>query len=306
MGPKSVQSSSAHAWALAVRQHGVVSRKQLLATGLPSDAITHRVKRGRLHPTPWHGVYAVGRPELSRHGVWMAAVLSCGREAVLSHCSAAALWGIRAAPPGDIEVSVPSGRFPRRAGVHIHRRALVGRQDVTALHRIPVTTPIRTLIDLATSLDRGEVEAAVNAADKLDLISPEALRRELDRFAGRPGVGVLRALLDRATFALTDSQLERRFLPIARRAGLGPPLTQHWVNGFRVDFYWPDLGLVVETDGLRYHRTAAQQTADRRRDQAHAAAGLTAVRFSHAQVAFEAEQVQATLARVARHIAAKR
>ena len=119
---------------------------------------------------------------------------------------------------------------------------------------------------------------------------------------GQPGVAVLRAVLDRRTFSLTDSELERRFGPIARRAGLPLPLTQRRVNGFRVDFYWPDLGLVVETDGLRYHRTPAQQTADLRRDQAHSAAGFTPLRFSHAQVTYESVYVESMLKDVAQRL----
>ena len=99
-------------------------------------------------------------------------------------------------------------------------------------------------------------------------------------------------MLDRRTFRLTDSELERRFLPLARAAGLPVPLTRQRVNGFEVDFFWPDLGLVVETDGLRYHRTPAQQARDRLRDQAHTAAGLTPLRFTHAQVRFEPGHVR--------------
>lgn len=118
----------------------------------------------------------------------------------------------------------------------------------------------------------------------------------------RRGVPALRALLDRRTFTLTDSQLERRFLRLVRGAGLPRPLTGQRVNGFKVDFYWPDLGLVVETDGLRYHRTATQQARDRRRDQAHAAAGLTPLRFTHAQVTFEPDDVEGTLIAVANRL----
>jgi hypothetical protein len=112
----------------------------------------------------------------------------------------------------------------------------------------------------------------------------------------------LRELLDRRTFTLTDSELERRFLPLARAAGLGPPLTGAFVSGFKVDFFWRELGLVVETDGLRYHRTPAQQAKDRLRDQTHIANGLTVLRFTHAQVRFEPERVRATLASVARRL----
>jgi len=108
-------------------------------------------------------------------------------------------------------------------------------------------------------------------------------------------VGPLRAVLDRRTFTLTDSELERRFIRLVRRAGLPVPLTQHLVNGVRVDFYWPELRLIVETDGLRYHRTPSQQAKDRIRDQGHAAQGFIVLRFTHAQVAFDAGGVISTL-----------
>ena len=123
-----------------------------------------------------------------------------------------------------------------------------------------------------------QLEAAVNQADKLDRSIPN-VRSALDAMQGRRGAPALRNILDRLTFVLTDSELERRFLPIARRAGLGKPLTGQRLSGFKVDFYWPELGLVVETDGLRYHRTTAQQARDLKRDQVHALAGLTTLRF---------------------------
>ena len=140
--------------------------------------------------------------------------------------------------------------------------------------------------------DDGRIE--VNAADKQRVIDPEALRRALVPLAGLHGAAKLRRLLDRRTFTLTDSHFERRFLPLARRAGLSKPLTGVRLNGFKVDFYWPELGLVVETDGLRYHRTPAEQARDRVRDQAHAVVGLTPLRFTRAQVAFEPAYVHAT------------
>lgn len=245
----------------------------------------------------------------------MAAVLAAGEGAVLSHLSAAALWqltephrprraGYSARPSGesggasDVEVSVPPPRYPRIPCLVIHRRQL-NKGDITRRDAIPVTTTIRTLLDLASRFSLPQLEAAINSADKLDLIHPPQLRRELARRRGQPGVGVLRKLLDRQTFALTDSELERRFLRLVRRAGLPRPRTGARLNGFKVDFFWPEFGLVVETDGLRYHRTAAQQARDRRRDQAHTAAGLTTLRFTHAQVFYEPRDVEMTLAAVA-------
>ena len=281
-------------WALAARQHGVVARSQLRDLGFHPQAIKRRIANGRLHPL-MRGVYAVGRPQVTRQGHWMAAVLSCGAGAVLSHGSAAALWEIGDERRGMIEVSIVAQSPRRRRGVVAHRRFSLLANDVTQHDGIPVTTPTCTLVDLAARLGRGRLERAIREADKRDLTDPEALRVALDHMGGRAGVAVLRDALDRRTLVLTDSELERRFLPIARRAGLPPPQTQCQVNGFRVDFYWPELGLVVETDGLRYHRTPAQQAADRVRDQAHTAAGLTPLRFTHAQVAYERQHVEVTL-----------
>jgi len=198
-------------------------------------------------------------------------------------------------------VTVPPHIRRRRPGIRLHRH-LLAPDDRTERERIPVTAIHRTLVDLASVIDRRALEAAVNEADKLGLTDPESLRAALGRYAGNHGVADLRQVLDRQTFALTDSELERRFLPIARRAGLPLPRTGERVNGFKVDFYWPELGLVVETDGLRYHRTPAAQARDRRRDQAHSAAGLTPLRFTHAQVRYEPRYVEATLAAIARRL----
>lgn len=303
MGPENVQASPSAIWRLAARQHGVVSRIQLLHLGLSGDAIKHRVATGRLHPV-WRGVYAVGRPQLTLHGSWMAAVLSCGTESALSHESAAALWGIRTIKTGEIEVSVPVPLCRRRPGIVVHRRARLAHRHLTRRGGIPVTSLACTMVDLATRVTRDELEAAVGQADQAGLIDPESLRDALVWFDGTPGVATLRTTLDRRTFTLTESALERRFLPIARRAGLARPSTGQYVNGFKVDFYWPELGLIVETDGVRYHRTPSQQAKDRLRDQAHVAAGLTPLRFTHAQVTQQRAHVEATLAAVARRLEA--
>lgn len=304
MARENVQATRSSVWNLARGQHGIVSQRQLRGLGLSEDAVDHRLAKGRLHRLH-AGVYAVGWPEPTRHGAWMAAVLACGPGAVLSHASAAALYGIdsgRAALEREISISVPSPSRPRRPGLRIHRVTLTA-SDTTIHDRIPATSPVRTLIDLAAELPVSRLERAVNQADKLGLVDPESMRDSLADRAGQRGLPALRDLLDRDTFLLTESELERRFLPIARRAGLGEPETGVRLNGFVVDFHWEGLGLVVETDGLRYHRTALQQARDRRRDQAHAAAGLTTLRFTHRQVASEPTAVARTLAAVARRLA---
>ena len=286
-------------WALVRRQHGVVTRAQLRAFGYSDKAIDHRIRTGRLHPVHG-GVYAVGRRDLSQLGEWMAAVLACGRGAALSGPSAAANWGVQPIRPGAVHVSIPADRSVERPGIRVHRERHL---DATTHRGIPTTTPLATLIALAMTETVDRLEAAINEADKLGLIDPETLRARLDQTPRRSGVGVLKQTLDIRTFTLTDSELERRFRPIARRAGLPKPVTRERVNGHRVDFWWPELGLVVETDGLTYHRTPAQQAADRLRDQTHTAAGLTPLRFTRAQVRFHPDHVEGVLRAVAERLA---
>lgn len=185
----------------------------------------------------------------------MGAVLAAGEGALLSHRSAGALWGI-CSESGEIEVTVPRNRHPHCLIVRVHRSSSILSADQRRRDGIPVTAPIRTLVDLATCLPIGQLE------------------------------------------------LERRFLHLVRRAGLPLPETGVMLNGFKVDFHWPELGLVVETDGLRYHRTPAQQARDRERDQAHTAAGLTPLRFTHAQVARDPDGVARTLIAVAERLRA--
>jgi hypothetical protein len=302
MAAKIRQRLGREVWRLAARQHGVVARWQLVRLGASDAWIKHRVANGRLHPVTF-GVYAVGRPSLTRPGWLMAAVLRAGLGAFLSHESAAELWGIRPTRPGPVEVSTTARGTRRAAGLRIHRRSALRPQDVTMHDEIPVASPALTIVDLAARLSADQLERVINEADKLDRITPEGLRIELEEMPRLPGTRRLRQVLDRHTLLLTDSELERRFMPIARGAGLPAPLTQQWLSGFRVDFFWPHLGLVVETDGLRYHRTPAQQARDRHRDQALTAAGLSTLRFTHAQVRHEPAQVERTLAAVAARLA---
>jgi very-short-patch-repair endonuclease len=259
--------------------------------------IERRIASGRLHAV-WRGVYAVGRPQLGRHGRWMAAVLASGPDAVLSHGSAAALWGFGRERGGQIDVSVASTRRSRRAGIRVHRRTRAVLNDVMVHERIPLTSPVRTLIDQATELESmGQPERAVNEADKLDLARADALHTSLDDYRGQPGAGRLRKLLDPLHFRLSDSELEQRMRRLARTAGLPTPETKAWVNGYEVDFFWPILDIVVEADGLRYHRTASQQKRALERDQTHLAAGMWPLRFSHWQITHEAAHVEEVLRR---------
>ncbi len=264
-----------------------------MALGFGEEAIEHRLRSGRLYRL-WKGVYAVGRPEASREGLLTAAALSCGAHACISHLGAGWLWGM-VGWRDRLDVVVPTGVFRRRPGIRAHRRLDLAPDARPRVRGVPVTDPVDTLIDLACELSDPLLERAIREADRLDLIDPEALRAALDNTRRRPGIRRLRSMLDAPTFKLTDSELERRFLRLVNRANLPSPRTQAWLNEYRVDFYWPALGLVVETDGLVYHRTPSQQKEDRLRDQTHTAAGLTVLRFTAFQVNFESERTVATL-----------
>jgi very-short-patch-repair endonuclease len=291
---KKQQDLAREAWDLVRMQHGVVARAQLIELGLGSRSIEHRIAKGRLYPL-WRGVYAVGRPEVSQEGRWMAAVLVCGPTAVLSHRSAAALWGIARVRSG-MAIEVTAGTWRRRPGIRVHRRRDLGSDNRHEVSGIPVTDLVSTLVDLASCTPDWQVERAISEADRLDLADPEALRANVSLLGPRPGMSRLRRTL--GLDALTDTGLERKFLAIVAATGLPRPETQAHVNGYRVDFYWLQLRLVVETDGWRYHRTSGEQSTDRRRDQTHMTTGLTTIRFGEDQIRYEPEYVRRTLAAV--------
>lgn len=290
MGAKNGQS----AWDLAGGQQDVLSRAQLLELGYSDRAIKHKVAKGRLFPL-WPGIYAVGSPHASRLGILMGAVLACGDGAAASHGTAGAIYGLRASR--EIHVSVPAGKHPRPRGVVVHRRAAF---EVTRHRSIPITTPVCTIVDMAPDLTRDELERVINEADVKRLVTVPALNAAVQDLSPRPGLKKVTQTIDRRTFTYTRSGLERAFIPIALRAGLPKPETRVYVNGYEVDFYFRDLGLVVETDGGTYHRTPSQQDEDRRRDHAHSVAPLPPLRFTHGQIKYEPSYVEEILRRVVR------
>jgi len=233
----------------------------------------------------------------------MAAVLTCGGAgtAALSHSSAAALFKIGVERASGIEISRCSPDPVRVPGIKVHRRPSLREGWYGFYEGIPITSPVQTLIDLATRHDTPRMERAMNEADKLGLVKTNDLRKALDAHQGEAGVARLRAIIDRATFRYTRTELERAFLPLVREAGLPTPRTSVYVTGYEVDFHFPDLRLVIETDGLTYHRTPAEQKTDRERDQAHTAAGLTQLRFTHGQIKYEPDHVSRILRATAAH-----
>jgi Transcriptional regulator, AbiEi antitoxin len=171
---------------VARRQHGVITRGQLIELGFTPSAIEHRLASGRLRSLR-RGVFAVGHVEIGRLGRWMAAVLACGRGALLSHESAAELWEIRAHERRPIEVTLPAPDRRRIRGLVVHRRTILSSRDRRTRNGIPVTAPARTLADLALRLSPQQLEAAINEADRRDLIDPERLREAMRQMRANPG-----------------------------------------------------------------------------------------------------------------------
>jgi very-short-patch-repair endonuclease/predicted transcriptional regulator of viral defense system len=268
--------------ALAGEQHGVVARRQLRALGLSVDAIDRRVRLGRLHVLH-HGVYAVGHRSLTRYGRWMAAVLAGDVGAVLSHRSAAALWGVRDTARLDIEITAPRERD--RPGIQAHRTQLPA-DEVTTHRGIPVTTPARTLLDLAAVLDGHRLARAAERAEVLRLTSPTSLAALVARYPRRPGTPALKRLIDdhRIQPTITRSKLERRFLTLLDANDLPRPLTNTPIDRYEADFAWPAHHLVVELDGYETHGTRHAFERDRARDRALQAQGWRVVRVTWRQL----------------------
>ena len=217
MAGSTLETRDSQTWRLVRRQHGVVTRGQLLALGFSASAIEHRLRTGRLYPAA-RGVYLVGWNRLAPERRWMVAVLSCGSGACLSHRSAARLWGIGAERKAIVDITVRRHAQLSRPGIRVHVRPALARDRVALKDGIPATNPIQTLIDAAAELSDSRLERAVNEADKRDLVDPESLRAALDHHFGEPGVKRLRLLLDRDTFRRSDAELEVRFRP--RAAGV--------------------------------------------------------------------------------------
>jgi len=291
--PPAVESHHAQRLAdVACAQHGVISRAQLAALGLQSWVIGHEVRVGRLHRVH-RGVYAVGHRRISREGRWIAAVLAVGADAALSHASAAALWGVRTVPAGPIDVTLPTRNGRKaRAGVTVHR-ARLSLEEITVQRSIPVTTPARTLLDLAEHLTPVRLARAVNEAERLRLFDLKAIDAVLRANPGRRGATPLTVAVaqHRPEPQATRSELEDRFIDLCRLHRLPPPRVNALVHGLEVDFLWPDSKLIVETDGHALHGTRAAFERDRARDVELATHGLRVVRFTYRQVEREAATV---------------
>jgi very-short-patch-repair endonuclease len=283
--------------ALATRQHGVVSRDQLLRAGVSFNLVNHRVKAGRLR---WlhRGVYLVG-PLMAPYTREMAAVLACGESAALSHHSAARLWQLvpRDREDDAVDVTVMKGRTGRRPHIRARHVRTLMPDEVTVHDGIPVTTPARTLCDLAGISGARELERALAEALAQRLVQSREILALLDRHRRHRGRTRLRAFLDVGhTAARTRSEAEERFLALTRKARLKEPAANAKIAGCEVDFLWRAEHLVVEVDGRAFHSSGQRFEGDRARDATLVAAGLRVMRVTWHQIVNEPEVLLVRLA----------
>ncbi len=283
---------------LAIRQHGVVTRCQLIEAGITVSVVERLARSGRLGRLH-RGVYLTG-PVAPPRAREMAAVLACGPGALTSHGSGGWLWQLwpRPADGVPVEITVPSGSGARhRRGIRVHRTSCLAPDDVSAVDGIPTTSPARTILDLAASIRGRDLEQVVARAQREQLVSTEMLASLGARHPGRRGARVLRALLaiDRPP-ALTRSQAEEQLLAAIRSADLPPPDLNARVGPFEIDFYWPAARFAVEVDGFAFHSSRGRFERDRLRDADLAARGIQVMRVTGRQIAREPSAVLGRLA----------
>lgn len=285
---------------LAARQHGVVARWQLRNLGLPDTSVDRRVAGGRLHRVH-PGVFAVGHRRLSRKGRWMAAVL-VRPDAVLSHWTAAALWGICEPRTGAVHVTTAK-KWRSTEAIHRHRSSLPG-DEITLVDAIPATIVPRTILDLAAEASTDRIESMIREAEYRRLYDRLSLPHLLERYPRRRGsrrVLVALARIEQLPPGRARSRLEERFLPFLRRHELPRPRLNDWIvlgeKRFQVDCHWAGTGQIVELDGWQAHGTRTAHREDRARDRALRVAGYEVTRITWAQLDDEPEAIAADLRR---------
>ncbi len=262
---------------IAGRQDNVIGWEQLLGAGLGRGAIAHRLRAAwmqRMH----HGVYLIGPapPTLMARG--RAAAMACGADAVVSHRSAAEMFGLLGEVGGDVDVTVV-GRNPHgRPGIRLHRVQALPRHEVTKMRGIPMTTVARTIADLAATEPRNEVEHAFQEALYRKIVTDKAVAAIIRREPRRRGAPLIRAVLDDPR--MTRSEKERALLRLIEQAQLPRPLTNVNVHGYLADAYWPGEGLIVEFDGWDAHGHRLAFESNRKRDQVLLAHGIRSMRVT--------------------------
>ena len=284
---------------LAGRQHGVVALYQLVGLGLSRQAVSKRVRAGRLHRIH-QGLYAVGHRRLTRHGHWTAAVLAYGPGALLSHLSALALHGLRPDNRSLTDITVPRERVRARTGIRAHACTTLGEADRAVVDGIPCTSLARTVLDCAPGLGRHGVAKAMERAELLRVFDRRDFDELLARAPGRRGAALVRAMLsDGLEPDGTENDYEAAVLALVRASHLREPVCQAPLvlggEPVRIDFLWPVERVALEADSYEFHGTRHAFERDRRRDQLLRLAGYEPLRITWRQLSRHPEQIEELL-----------
>lgn len=275
---------------IARRQHGLVTRKQLLAAGVSKEEIRRRIKKGALLVVH-RGVYRVGHKAPSIEARYLAAVLACGDGAVLSGEAAGYLWGLVKGTAPPPEVTAPRRRKVR--GVRT-RHARRGEIEATTWRGIPITTVPRTLVDLSSLPQLEDLARACHEAGVLHRTTPRQVEQVLAKRPNTPGAKQLRKVMH-GDVHVTLSRLERKFVQRLKENALDLPITNKSADGRRVDCRWPEHKLTVELDSYRYHSSRHAWELDRRREREAHARGDDFRRYTPYDVFDAPEQMLAEL-----------
>lgn len=287
--------------ALAEEQHGLFTHAQAADAGATAAAIHHRCESGRWLAAA-HGVYRLPGTERTWRQSLLTAVLAAGPGSVASHRSAAALWALPGfGERGTAEVLRPRHTDHRCAVGRVHETKVLSPAHWTVVDAIPVTGPARTVFDVAAVAHPMQTERALDTCLSRGLCDEGTLRAMLGELGrrGRPGVGLVRQLLDARGpgYVPPASELERRLLQVLVEAGLPEPQRQVWAGGTvavgRVDFAFPDAGLLIEADSRRHHMSKLDFESDRRRDNWLMATGWRVLRITWEQVTTRPDEVVA-------------
>jgi Protein of unknown function (DUF559) len=282
--------------ALAGRQHAAVAVGQLLRLGFTREEIAWRTANGRLHRLH-HGVFALGRRDITDDGRLMAAVLACGPAAALSHRSAAVAHELFDFPLATIEVTVPGLGSRRRPGIRIHRTRRLEPNERTESNGIPVTSVSRTLLDLAGTIAPRHLRRCYERAERNRILDREALVACIESHRGRRGRALLLRLAgyDPKPAACTRSELELHFLDFCREEGFPTPLVNTYVAGYEVDMLWPAARLIVELDSWEFHSDREAFERDRAKASDLTLAGYDVMRVTYRRLTRERSRLTQTI-----------
>ncbi|HYB29850.1 MAG TPA: DUF559 domain-containing protein [Solirubrobacteraceae bacterium] len=281
---------------IAARQRTLLTTEQLVACGLENDAVTYRLKVGRLHVV-FRGVLSMGCGELPPLARELGALLACGKGSFISHGSAAFVWGLRREPPAKVEVTVVGRCCGSRTGMRVHRIREIDRRELRRHEGLWLSSPARVCLEVAAT-SPSDVPDLIDAGLGNRLLNRQDIEAVMRCHRGHRGVARLAATVgDESAMTITRSRAEKAMLRLIRKARLPVPKVNARLGPYRPDFLWREQRLIVELDSYGYHGGPKAFQNDREKDLFYRDAGFDVLRFTRAHVVYEPAVVLVRLAR---------